>query len=46
MEVRIETLDDIEMARVRHVGGYDEVGQCFEHLYKWVAPSAPGRAVS
>ena len=48
MEVRIETLDDIEMARVRRVGGYDEVGQCFERLYKWVAAigARPGRVLT
>ena len=37
MEVRIETFDDIEVARIRHVGPYDEVGPCFERLSEWVA---------
>ena len=48
MEVRIETLDDIEVARVRHVGRYDEVGQCFERLFEWVAAigARPGRVLA
>ena len=37
MEVRIETFGDIEMARVRHVGRYNEIGPCFERLFKWAA---------
>ena len=47
MEVRIETLDDIEVARVRHVGRYDEVSQCFERLFEWVAAigAQPGRVL-
>ena len=35
MEVRIETLDDIEVARIRHVGPYEEIGPCFESLFEW-----------
>lgn len=47
MEVRIETLDDIEIARVRHVGPYGEVGPCFERLFEWVATigARPGRVL-
>ena len=47
MEVRIETFDDIEVARVRHVGRYEEVGQCFERLFEWVAAigAQPGRVL-
>lgn len=37
MEDRIETFDDIEVARVRHVGPYTEVGSCFERLFEWAA---------
>ena len=48
MEVRIETLDDIEVARVRHVGRYGEVSQCFERLFEWVASigAQPGRVLT
>ena len=48
MEVRIETLDDIEVARVRHVGRYNEVGQCFERLFAWAATvgARPGRVLT
>lgn len=48
MEVRIETLDDIEVARVRHVGRYGQVSQCFERLYGWVATigAQPGRVLT
>ena len=47
MEVRIETFDDIEVARVRHVGPYHEVGPCFERLFAWVATigAGPGRVL-
>ena len=47
MEVRIETFDDIEIARVRHVGPYSEVGSCFERLLEWVATigARPGRVL-
>ncbi len=37
MEVRIETFGDIEVARVRHTGPYNEVGACFERLFEWAA---------
>ena len=48
MEVRIETLDDIEVARIRHVGRYNEVGECFERLFEWVAAigARPGRVLT
>lgn len=47
MEVRIETFDDIEVARVRHVGPYTEVGSCFERLFEWAATvgAGPGRVL-
>ena len=37
MDVRIETLDPIHVARIRHVGPYNEVGSCFERLFRWAA---------
>ena len=48
MEVRIETFDDIKVARVRHVGHYGEVSQCFERLFEWVAAMGvqPGRVLT
>ena len=48
MEVRIETLDDIQVARIRHVGPYDEVGPCFERLLEWAATigARAGRVLS
>ncbi len=47
MDVRIETFDDIEVARIRHVGPYDEVGPCFERLFAWAAAvgARPGRVL-
>ena len=35
MDVRIETLAPIHVARIRHVGPYDGVGPCFERLFRW-----------
>ena len=35
MDVRIEMLDPIHVARVRHVGPYAEVGPCFDRLFRW-----------
>ena len=48
MEVRIETFDGIEVARIRHVGPYEEVGPCFERLFEWAATigAQPGRVLS
>ena len=37
VEVRIETLESIQVARIRHVGPYAEVGPCFERLFRWAA---------
>ncbi len=47
MAVRIETFDDIDVARVRHVGPYHEVGPCFARLSEWVAAigARPGRVL-
>ena len=47
MEVRIETLDDINVYRVRHVGPYNEVGPCFDRLFAWAASigARPGRCL-
>ena len=48
MEVRIETFDDIEVARVRHIGPYNEVGACFGRLLEWAATidAHPGRVLT
>ena len=48
MEVRIETIDEMQVARVRHVGPYNEVGRCFERLFEWAASVGvrPGRVFS
>ena len=35
MDVRIETLKPIHVARIRHVGPYADVGPCFERLFRW-----------
>ena len=37
MDVRIETVGPIRVARIRHVGPYTEVGPCFERLFRWAA---------
>lgn len=37
MDVRIEILDPIHVARVRHVGPYADVDPCFERLFRWAA---------
>ena len=37
MDVRIETVGPIHVARIRHVGPYTEVGACFERLFRWAA---------
>ena len=48
MDVRIETFEGIEVARIRHVGPYNEVGPCFERLFGWAASvgARPGRVLS
>ena len=47
MEVRIEAFGDIEVARIRHVGPYNEVGPCFARLSEWAAAigARPGRVL-
>ncbi len=37
MDVRIETLARIHVARIRHLGPYNEVGPCFERLFRWAS---------
>ena len=37
MDVRIETMDPIQVARIGHVAPYAEVGQCLERLFRWTA---------
>ena len=37
MDVRIETIGPIQVARIRHVGPYAEVGLCFEWLFRWAS---------
>ena len=37
MDVRIETIGPIQVARIRHVGPYAEVGPCFERLFRWAS---------
>ena len=48
MDVRIETLDPIHVARIRHLGSYNGVGPCFERLFRWAsAMDAPtGRVLT
>ena len=47
MNVRIESLGGIKVARIRHVGPYNEAGQCFERLLEWAGSVGiqPGRAL-
>ncbi len=35
MQVRIETLDPIKVAKIRYVGPYNEIGPCFQRLFQW-----------
>ena len=37
MDVRIKTIGPIQVARIRHVGRYAEVGPCFERLFRWAS---------
>ena len=37
MVVRIEQLNPIRVARIRHVGPYADVGPCFKRLFRWAA---------
>ena len=48
MEVRIETFGDLDVARIRQVGPYNEVGPCFERLFGWAATIGvrPGRILT
>ena len=36
MNIRIEQFDEFPVARIRHVGPYNEVGPCFQRLFEWV----------
>ena len=47
MDIRIESLGDIRAARIRHIGPYNEVGQCFERLLEWAGSvgARPGRVL-
>ncbi len=48
MDVRIEAVDEIAVAQMRHVGPYSEVGPCFERLFQWAASvgGRPGRVIT
>ena len=48
MQVRVETLDSIHVARIRHVGRYSEIDACFERLFRWAASigAPPGRVLT
>ena len=37
MDVRIRSIDPIQVARIRHVGPYADVGPCFERLFRWAS---------
>ena len=37
MDVRIETIDEIKVARIRHAGPYNLIGPCFERIFAWIA---------
>lgn len=37
MEVRIETIGPIQVARIRHTGSCAELGPRFERLFRWAA---------
>ena len=37
LDVRIETLNPIHVARIRNVGPYTEVGSCFEWIFRGAA---------
>ena len=46
--MRIEEFDAIDVARMRHVGPYQEVGLCFERLFAWAtdADAKVGRVLT
>ena len=48
MDIQIETFNDIEVARIRHVGVYNEIGPCFERLLGWASTigARPGRVLT
>ena len=48
MTVRIETIGEIEVARIRHVGDQSGLGSCFARLMEWVGTlgASPGRSVT
>ncbi len=37
IDVRIEMLKAIHVARIRHVGPHADVGPCFEQIFRWAA---------
>lgn len=37
MDVRIETVDPIQVARIRYVRAYMEAGPCFGRIFRWAA---------
>ncbi len=48
MKVRIEKIPAIRVARIRHIGPYQEIGPCFMRLFQWAAAvhASPGRCIS
>ncbi len=48
MKVSIEIIPAVHVARIRHVGPYQEIGPCFMRLFQWAASigAAPGRGIS
>ena len=48
MEICIKTLGATKVARVRHIGPYNEVGPSFERLFAWAVAigARPGRVIS
>ena len=45
--VRIENWADFHVARIRHVGPYNQVKPCFERLFEWVGSinAEPGKVL-
>ncbi len=48
MDVRIEEIEEIGVARIRHVGDQSGLGECFERLMGWVVTigAAPVRTIT
>ncbi len=48
MNVRIENIPSISVARIRHIGPYDQIGPCFMRLFEWATAIGvqPGRGIS